>query len=188
VTTDHGWLLVPGGLPTTSLPAWLTDARWQRCALAKATSQVDLPALPWAWDSHVPVAYPPGVDAFSIQTGNSREYAHGGLTLQECYTPVLTVSLDRPAVDGKLGDLKWVGLRCKATVQTTASGLRLDLRAKVADASSSLLDAPKAIGADGTASVLVPDDGKEGTAAFAVLLAPDGSVLDKRPTTIGGDA
>jgi hypothetical protein len=29
---------------------------------------------------------------FSIQTGNSREYAHGGLTLQECYTPVLTVS------------------------------------------------------------------------------------------------
>lgn len=188
VTTDHGWLLVPGGLPNTSLPAWLTDARWQRCALAKATSQVDLPALPWAWDPHVAVAYPPGVDAFSIQTGNSREYAHGGLTLQECYTPVLTVTLDRPAVDGKLGDLKWVGLRCKATVQTTAAGLRLDLRAKVADASSSLLDAPKAVGADGTASALVPDDGKEGTAAFAVLLAPDGSVLDKRPTTIGGDA
>ena len=188
VTTDHGWLLVPGGLPTTSLPGWLTDARWQRCALAKATSQVDLPTLPWAWDPHVAVAFPPGVDAFSIQTGNSREYAHGGLTLQECYTPVLTVRLDRPAVDGKLGDLRWVGLRCKATVQTTATGLRLDLRAKVADAGSSLLDAPKAVGADGAASVLVPDDSKEGTAAFAVLLAPDGSVLDKRPTTIGGDA
>jgi hypothetical protein len=188
VTTDHGWLLVPGGLPTTSLPAWLTDARWQRCALAKATSQVDLPALPWAWDSQVPVAYPPGVDAFSIQTGNSREYAHGGLTLQECYTPVLTVSLDRPAVDGKLGELKWVGLRCKATVQTTASGLRLDLRAKVADPGSTLIAAPKAFGADGSASVLVPDDGKAGTAAFAVLLAPDGAVLDKRSTTIGGDA
>jgi hypothetical protein len=105
--------------------------------------------------------------------------------LQECYTPVLTVSLDRPAVDGKLGDLTWVGLRCKATVDTTATGLRLDLRAKVADAGSSHLDAPKAVGADGTVSVLVPDDGEEGTAAFAVLLAPDGTVLDKRNVTIG---
>jgi len=188
VTTDHGWLLVPGGLPTTSLPAWLTDARWQRCALGKATSQVDLPVLPWAWDPQIAVAFPPGVDAFSIQTGNSREYAHGGLTLQECYTPVLTVSLDRPAVAGKLDELKWVGLRCRATVQTSASGLLLDVRAKVADAASSLLDAPKAVGADATASVLVPDDAKEGIAAFAVLLAPDGSVLDKRATTIGGDA
>lgn len=185
VTTDHGWLLLPGGLPATSLPGWLTDARWQRCALAKATSQVDLPSLPWAWDPQVSVAFPPGVDAFSIQTGNSREYAHGGLTLQECYTPVLTVSLDRPAEDGKLGDLKWIGLRCKATVETTATGLRLDLRAKVADAGSSHLDAPKAVGADGAVSVLVPDDGKEGTAAFAVLLAPDGTVLDKRNVTIG---
>ncbi|MBK8265330.1 MAG: BREX-1 system phosphatase PglZ type B [Nannocystis sp.] len=191
VTTDHGWLLVPSGLPTTNLPSWLTDARWQRCALVKATSSRDLPSLPWAWDPHVDVAFPPGVDAFSIQTGHSREYAHGGLTLQECYTPVLTVSLDQPAVDGKLGDLKWVSLRCKATIRTSASAgglLRLDLRAKVADATTSLLDAPKAVGADGTVSVLVPDDSKDGTAAFAVLLAPDGSVLDKRSTTIGGDA
>lgn len=187
ITTDHGWLLVPGGLPTTSLPGWLADARWQRCALAKATSQVELPALPWAWDPLVSVAYPPGVDAFSIQTGNSREYAHGGLTLQECYTPVLTVSLDRPAVDGKLGDLRWVGLRCKATVLGGASGLRLDLRAKVSDAGSSLLDAAKPVGDDGGVSVIVSDDGKEGTAAFAVLLAPDGAVLDKRSVTIGGD-
>ncbi len=188
VTTDHGWLLVPGGLPTTSLPGWLTEARWQRCALAKGSSQVDLPSLPWAWDPSVSVAFPPGVDAFSIQTANSREYAHGGLTLQECYTPVLTVSLDRPAVEGKLGELRWVGLRCKATVQTTCAGLRLDLRAKVADAASSVLTAPRTFGDDGNISVAVPDDSKEGTAAFAVLLAPDGSVLDKRPTTIGGDA
>jgi hypothetical protein len=33
-----------------------------------------------------------------------------------------------------------------------------------------------------------PDDGKGGAAAFAALLAPDGSILDKRPTTDGGDA
>lgn len=203
VTTDHGWLLVPSGLPSMSLPSWLTDARWQRCALAKATSQVDLPSLPWAWDPHVSVAFPPGVDAFSIQTGNSREYAHGGLTLQECYTPVLTVSLDRPAVDGKLGDLKWVGLRCKVTVATTATGLRVDLRGKVADHATSFLlpekgeqaaagvdYEPRLVSSEGSISLPISDlnGDRAGSAAFAVLLASDGTVLDKRPTTIGGDA
>ena len=203
ITTDHGWLLVPGGLPPLTLPSWLAESRWQRCAIAKATSQVDLPSLPWAWDPTVAVAFPPGVDAFSIQTGNSREYAHGGLTLQECYTPVLGVSFDRPAMDGKFGELKWVGLRCKAAVQTTATGLRVDLRARVADPASSFLlpekglsasegvvYGPKTISADGNVSLPVSDvDGDRfGSAAFAVLLAPDGTVLDKRPTTIGGEA
>jgi len=181
VTTDHGWVLVPGGMPPAKVPAGLAESRWGRCAVLKSTSKADLPTLPWAWDTTASVTYAPGVCAFYANT----EYAHGGLTMQECYTPVLTVERDRPAVDGALGDLKWVGLRCKATVQTTASGLHLDLRAKVADALTSVLDSPKAVGADGTASVLVPDDGKEGTAAFAVLLAPDGSVLDKRNVTIG---
>ncbi len=188
VTTDHGWLLMPGGLPTTNLPSWLTDARWQRCALAKTTSQVALPTLPWAWDPSVSVAFPPSVDAFSIQTANSREYAHGGLTLQECYTPIITVTLDQPAADGRIGKLRWVGLRLKATLEGSVEGLRLDLRSKVAEASSSLLGRAKEIGAGGTVSVLVPDDSMEGTAAFAVLIAPDGTVLDKRNTTVGGES
>jgi len=202
ITTDHGWLLVPGGLPSLTLPSWLTNARWQRCALAKASSQVDLPTLPWAWDASVQVAYPPGVDAFSLHTNNSREYAHGGLTLQECYTPVLTVGHERPAIDGRLSELKWVGLRLRARVETTASGLRLDLRAKVADETTSFLlpeegeaklegidYRPRRVGADGTVSLLVSDlnGDRAGCASFAVLLAPDGAVLDKRPTTIGGD-
>lgn len=184
IATDHGWLLVPGGLPGAKVPAGLAESRWGRCAVLKATSKADLPTLPWAWDSTVDVTYAPGVSAFYA----NMEYAHGGLTMQECYTPILTVALAPPAVDGKIGDLKWVSLRCKATVLTTATGLRFDLRAKVADPATSVLDAPKEVGADGIASVLVPDDSKEGTAAFAVLLAPDGSVIDKRPTTIGGDA
>lgn len=183
VTTDHGWLLVPGGMPTTRVPAGLTQSRWSRCAVLKSTSKTDLPALPWAWDRNVEVTYAPGVCAFYANT----EYAHGGLTMQECYTPVLTISLHRAHVDGKLGELKWVGLRCKTTVQTATSGLRLDLRAKVNDANTSVLDAAKVVGADGSVSVLVSDDRKEGTAAFAVLLAPDGSVVDKQQTTIGGD-
>ena len=32
VVTDHGWLLVPGGLPKTDLPGYLVESRWARCA------------------------------------------------------------------------------------------------------------------------------------------------------------
>lgn len=184
IVTDHGWLLVPGGMPPAKVPAGLAESRWGRCALLKSTSKCDLPSLPWAWDETVEVVYAPGVCAFYAGT----EYAHGGLTLQECYTPVLTVTRDAPPIDGSITDLKWIGMRCKVKVTATAVGLRMDLRGRVADASSSLLECAKDVGADGTCSLAVPDDSKVGTAAVAVLLGPDGTVLDKRPTTIGGDA
>jgi hypothetical protein len=183
ITTDHGWLLVPGGMPSAKVPAGLAESRWGRCAVLRTTSKADLPSLPWSWDHAIEVTYAPGVCAFYANT----EYAHGGLTVQECYTPVLTVRRDRPPVSGAIDELKWISMRCKFKVSSTASGLRIDLRSKVADSSTSLLDAPKNVAGDGTCSVVVPDEAKEGTAAFAVLLALDGTVIQKRPTTIGGD-
>jgi hypothetical protein len=183
VTTDHGWLLVPGGMPAAKVPAGLAETRWGRCAMLKSTSKADLPSLPWAWDPNVEVTYAPGACAFYAGT----EYAHGGLTMQECYTPVLTVTRDQPAQAGKLGQIKWTGMWCRVKIESTAGGLRLDLRAKVGDAATSVIDAPTDVGADGNAKALVPDDQKEGTLAYVVLLAPDGAVLDKCPTTIGGD-
>ena len=33
LVTDHGWLLLPGGLPKADLPAHLTQSRWPRCAV-----------------------------------------------------------------------------------------------------------------------------------------------------------
>ena len=101
---------------------------------------------------------------------------------------MLTIKLDQPLVTAKLGELKWVGLRCKGTVTSAASGLRLDIRTKVADPKTTVLDAPKAFASENTCTVFVTKDREQGTAAFAVLLAPDGTVLDKRSTTIGGDA
>ena len=38
VVTDHGWLLVLGGLAKTELPKYLTETRWGRCALLKDTA------------------------------------------------------------------------------------------------------------------------------------------------------
>jgi hypothetical protein len=185
ITTDHGWLLVPdGGMPPAKVPAGLAESRWGRCAVLKTTSKADLPSLPWSWDQTIEVTYAPGVCAFYANT----EYAHGGLTVQECYTPVLTVRRDAPAVTGTIDAVKWLGMRCKVRVTCSAPGLQIDLRSKVADASTSLLDSPKGLAHDGACSVVVPDETKEGTAAFAVLLALDGAVIHKWPTTIGGDA
>ncbi len=35
VVTDHGWLLLPDGLPKAELPARLTETKWGRCAVLK---------------------------------------------------------------------------------------------------------------------------------------------------------
>ena len=46
IVTDHGWLLLPGGLPKTDLPKYLTATRWRRCAVVKESAMVDVPCFP----------------------------------------------------------------------------------------------------------------------------------------------
>jgi hypothetical protein len=70
-------------------------------------------------------------------------------------------------------------------VDSTATGLTVDVRTKPALASSSLVASVKPIGA-GKASVAVADDDNMGAAAVVVILATDGQVLQKRATTVGG--
>ena len=56
VVTDHGWLLVPGGLPKADLPKYLTATRWGRCAVVKPSATVDYPSFPWFWSDEVRIA------------------------------------------------------------------------------------------------------------------------------------
>jgi hypothetical protein len=57
VVTDHGWLLLPGGLPKAALHATLTETRWGRFAVLKdAIAEQDLPSLRWSFDPGVPIA------------------------------------------------------------------------------------------------------------------------------------
>lgn len=49
IVTDHGWPLMPGGLPKTELHRSLTETRWGRCALlTDSAGGTDL-ALTWTW-------------------------------------------------------------------------------------------------------------------------------------------
>jgi hypothetical protein len=183
VITDHGWLLVPGGLPATSLPKYLTESRWARCAAIGPDTYVDAPTYGWYWNKYYSVAFAPGVSCFV--RGN--DYAHGGVSLQECVIPDLTFSLSAvPFTDVDISELKWVGMRCRVVTDATSGDIMADLRTKPNDAGSSITT-PKKIDADGRVSLLVADDTLEGTVVSLVLTDQTERVLAKLTTTVGGD-
>jgi hypothetical protein len=182
VVTDHGWLLVPGGLPKADLPKYLTATRWGRCAVVKPAATVDLPCFSWFWSPDVRIACPPGIGSFIA----GKEYGHGGLSLQECLVPQFTIRAGtRPMVSAKIEGFKWAGLRCRIKVEGTFENCKVDLRDKTAAPSTSLTGA-KAVGKDGTVALVVEDDTREGTATMLVLLDPAGNVLEKMAVTVGG--
>jgi hypothetical protein len=182
VVTDHGWLLVPKGLPKTDLPKYLTATRWGRCAVVKPGATVDLPCFSWFWSEDVRIACPPGIASFIA----GKEYSHGGLSLQECVVPQLTIQAGtQPMVSAKIESFKWAGLRCRVKVDGAFENCKVDLRDKAAAPATSLTTA-KAVGKDGTVALVVEDDTREGTATTLVLLDPAGNVLEKTPVTVGG--
>lgn len=183
VVTDHGWLLLPGGLPKTDMPAYLTETRWGRCAVLKTNVEVDVPTFLWHWNKDVAIATPPGISAFKA----GLEYAHGGLSLQECLVPELVITPGKlAAVGAKIQSVKWVGMRCKVTLEGDCGGCKVSIRTKAADASSSVAET-KEVAADKTASLLVGNDSLEGHIVLIVLLSADGQVIGKHSTTVGGE-
>lgn len=183
VVTDHGWLLVPGGMPKVQLPKYLAESRWSRCASIKDSSHVEVPIAGWSWNPQERFAYAPGVHCFVV----GQEYAHGGASLQECLIPVLTLaSTGAPAGVVTVSEVRWVGLRCRVSVQPAAEGLLADLRTK-ANVSDSSITEPKALDADGRAALLVADDSLQGTMASLVIVDVSGRVVCKEATTVGGE-
>ena len=182
VVTDHGWLLLPGGLPKTDLPEHLTEVRKGRCARLKPGAHTEQQTVPWSLDAQVSVAVAPGISAYEA----GKEYEHGGLSPQECVVPVLTVTAGRvtPSVAATIAEVRWTGLRCRVRVEGAPDGARVDLRSRAADPSTSIA-APKPL-KDGAASIPVPDDSREFEAAIVVVLDPDGGVLSQAPTVVGG--
>lgn len=183
IVTDHGWLLVPGTLPKTELPKHQAKTKWGRCAVLKDSSHGTPLTFGWDWCKDVQIAMAPGISSFVA----GDEYAHGGLTLQECLVPVievLTRQNSAAALNVDITKVTWKGLRCQIQIAPAHAGLVADIRTKAALAESSVLAKVK-IFEEGKASVAVADDSCLDVAAFVVVLDASGAVVQKVPTTIG---
>lgn len=117
------------------------------------------------------------------------EYAHGGLSLQECLTLELNVSSrvsKASAVSIEFKYIDWNGLRCYVTAEGKSSGLTLDIRTQPGDPSSSVVKSVKPLKENGKSSVVVENEELEGTSATIVLLNSDGDLVAQTDTSIGG--
>ena len=181
VVTDHGWLLMPKGLPKADLPKYLTATRWRRCAVVKPNAKVELSCFSWFWAEDVRIACPPGIECFMA----GEEYNHGGLSLQECVVPQIVIRPGGSAtVSAKIESFKWAGLRCRIKVTGDFDGCTVDLREKAADPGSTIAS-PKAVAKDGSVSLIVTDENKQGSATLLLLLDHAGNVIDKSPVMVG---
>lgn len=183
VVTDHGWLLLPGGLPKENLAEHLTEKRKGRCARLKPFSQTDHQVVPWYWDPEVRIAMAPGISCYEA----GKEYEHGGLSPQECIIPIITVTLSSAAQkpNVQIESINWRGLRCDVQLSGEIIQIRIDLRHKAGDPSTSLLTTPKSIDQDGSISMAIEDDEHEGSAAFVVILTSQDEICAQRLTIVG---
>jgi hypothetical protein len=190
VVTDHGWLYLPGGLPKVDLPQHLTVGgvnRKARCARLEHGATTTMQTVPWTWDPTVSIAVPPGCSAF--QAG--QVYEHGGLSLQECVTPLLIIrsSGDAAAAGAAVAiSVRWRGLRADVSVSGEPASASVDLRKKAGDPSSSVAQRSISVGSDGSAKLLVEDEELIGTTVFAVVLDVFGTVIGQTIVEVGADA
>ncbi len=187
IVTDHGWLLLPGGLPKLDLPKSLVENKWGRCAVLKAGAVSSEKVFPWYWNPDQNIALATGISCYR----RGEEYAHGGLSVQECLTLELTV--ERLATKGsgdgtaRLTDIVWKGLRCKVAADGDLSGLLLDIRQQAGNEQSSVVMNVKPVNENGMASVVVEDEDLEGETGYVVLIAGNGQLVSQQQTVIGGE-
>jgi hypothetical protein len=191
VVTDHGWLYLPGGLPKVQLPQHLTVGganRKARCARLDQGAATTMQTVPWTWDPTVAIAVPPGSSAFEA----GQVYEHGGLSPQECVTPVLVIrgaaGSSTVATSAVSISVRWRGLRAVAAVAGAPVGGSLDLRRKAGDASTSVAQVVAVLASDGSGKLLVEDEDLLGTTVFAVVLDATGTVVGQAVIEVGADA
>jgi len=182
LVTDHGWLLVPGGFPKVDLPKYLVASRWTRCAAIKESAHVEIPTAPWHWNNSGHFAHAPGIHCFE----KGHEYAHGGMSLQECLIPEMIIQGIRNSAPKTvtIRSVQWTGMRCRVQIDPVQN-VQADLRTKPNDPVSSITIA-KEFDPQGSVALLVPDDSLDGTVVSLVISDQAGILLAKQITTVGG--
>jgi len=185
IITDHGWLLMPGGLPKVDLPKSVTETKWGRCAVVKPGATTNAMEFPWYWNPNQMFALAEGISGFR----SGEEYTHGGISLQECLVLELAVTGGggrKSSSQVELTDIAWKGLRCTVAADGEFEGLSLDVRTQPGNPGSSIVMSTKSLKSNGTASVVVEDEELEGSPATVVLIDNNGGLVAQMATLIGG--
>mgnify|MGYP001806582155 FL=1 len=183
IVTDHGWLLMPGGLPQAVLDVGLVEPQGKRSrsAMVKPNAKTSYLQIPWSWNADVFVAAATGVRCFYA----GLEYSHGGVSPQECILPIIEVTGNAEKANISIGQARWEGLRLRVEIQCGAD-LHVDLRLGAATSGPSLIKGGRVLDEAGRTSVLVSDE-HEGATACLVVLDDNGRVRAHRTLTVGGE-
>ena len=166
--------------PMVTLPRHLTESQWARCAVPAANSNPDTALYPWHWNAGEHFASPPGIACFSKRP----EYAHGGLSVQECLIPDIRVSKTGGVARAEIRSVSWVRMRCNIEVEAPAGDATADLRLG-SPSGESVASSPKAIDTDGCASLILGDDAYEDSVLVLVVTDTDDRILAQRATRKG---
>ena len=183
IVTDHGWLLMPGGLPLATLDVGLVEANGKRtrCAMVKPNAHTSYLQVPWSWNDEVFIAAATGARSFYA----SYEYAHGGISPQECILPVLDVAGNGVQRDISIHRAIWEGLRLRVEV-TGGADQHVDLRLGAETSGPTLIKGGRVLDESGRTSFLVSDE-HEHEAACLVVHDDSGRVFAHRVLTVGGE-
>ena len=130
IVTDHGWLLMPGGLPKTQLNAGLTETSLGSLCSYKGRCYYRFAAICPGVGIPFPIfiAYAPGISFFKA----NEEYAHGGISLHECLVP--TMIIENPNVlhiEAEVKVVKWVNLKCTIQTSDVPDGYSIMISARI---------------------------------------------------------
>lgn len=184
IVTDHGWHLLPGGLPKNeALKVAATATKKGRCARIKEGAVTELPTVPWYWDPDVRIALAPGIECFEA----NQVYEHGGASPQECVVPRITVSSASTgqSAAAEIAKARWRGLTLVVEFAELPTDATVDLRTNAGDAGSSVAQRGRSTSQANKVMLLVEDDDLEGTPVRLVVAAKDQTLLVDHPMTVG---
>lgn len=184
IVTDHGWHLLPGGLPKNEgLSPAVTATKKGRCARIKQGAHTELPTVPWFWDPDVRIALAPGIECFEA----NQVYEHGGASPQECVVPRIAVAAAATGQPpgAEIARARWRGLTLVVEFAELPAGATVDLRTNAGDPESSVAQRGRSTSQADKVMLLVEDEDLEGAQVRLVVATKDKLLLIDQPTTVG---
>jgi hypothetical protein len=182
IVTDHGWLLLPTGLPKRNLPEVFVDTLWARCAIIKQNQTSSEDQYPWHWNPKQMIALSYGITCYQ----KNEQYVHGGLSLQESLTLEITIEGNySPDPVNIFKKIRWVQSRCEIETDPSLYDKIVDIRLYGNDPQSSIVNKLKKINKNGSVFFVIEDDELINREVMIVILDENQKILSQKTTVVG---